>query len=924
MSGERERMGDARRVTEGGKSRWVFEDEAEGAAGSVDVAAHRSFMESLGRAAIDRGFMPNLRDLDLLRPAPKPAPAQDSAATTSQDSAKSKGAPPAPAPGEEESDGPPAAPTPAPAAAPAQVPVEMPAAGGAAASTFAPGWLTETRERLRSVQSNLDDVNARIASVNGLSSALAHKLSGNHAPLCAAAGRHACFTAQDAAGACFSEASQASLAAGPGSALQHEGLLEGLRAPPAGGSGALRVALAFCAVVQRAADGGGSFTLRVELFLREPKETLCSFTIAAEDAAAGVRWDWPRPSPPVTHGEWPEPRTAAVDLPQRLARHLPGLCARVVLTPEGDPPRACHVLYRAGVFQLPTHDSIVVGAPRPQKCRLTLRDPLDAAVVEIAAAPFAGEAILQLTLEDAGEEGCRTHHFPVEAYGASRWAGAFTPTATDYDWRLHGAGSPKALQVPLDGAAAPHRVRVVASDAERRSYDARRFRESGGGDAYPIKLDVEATLRRMPQEMRFGEAASGAFFADAAELRRRRGRVYARVDLPADFCKRGDSILLTASLGRSHEGAAAWHGRGAESGADSPQETGAPPEGLRVFLFRGGVLADAAPALHDGRAQPGRPGCYLKPPAHAVGRLECYRDIPPQCLPPWFLAADEAGRCAVLVRGEDASYGAKSLSFVVECAAADGVTVACSFLREEELLSPLERARLRIYESALRGVNGARISSGDRAEAPEERRGKAFTYGEVDYCAFKALLEQHALKAIGRAHGGGLVFADLGSGTGKAVLCAAIGCGFARALGIELVPGLFQGAATALRQLHGEIRSALPAEAGAWHLQQTEDRCALERGGADGGGALRFGSVEVVRGSFLEVDWWSRADVVYASSICFPDELIDAIRERAERMRPGALFVTLKRFNSEHFDTAWAGSCRMTWGRNMVFVLRRK
>jgi hypothetical protein len=29
--------------------------------------------------------------------------------------------------------------------------------------------------------------------------------------------------------------------------------------------------------------------------------------------------------------------------------------------------------------------------------------------------------------------------------------------------------------------------------------------------------------------------------------------------------------------------------------------------------------------------------------------------------------------------------------------------------------------------------------------------------------------------------------------------------------------------------------------------------------------------IEIFQGDMLEVDWWSTADIIYTSSICFPD-----------------------------------------------------
>jgi hypothetical protein len=37
--------------------------------------------------------------------------------------------------------------------------------------------------------------------------------------------------------------------------------------------------------------------------------------------------------------------------------------------------------------------------------------------------------------------------------------------------------------------------------------------------------------------------------------------------------------------------------------------------------------------------------------------------------------------------------------------------------------------------------------------------------------------------------------------------------------------------------------------------------------------------IEILKGDMLEVDW-SNADIVYASSICFPDSLVEGIADK--------------------------------------------
>jgi hypothetical protein len=54
--------------------------------------------------------------------------------------------------------------------------------------------------------------------------------------------------------------------------------------------------------------------------------------------------------------------------------------------------------------------------------------------------------------------------------------------------------------------------------------------------------------------------------------------------------------------------------------------------------------------------------------------------------------------------------------------------------------------------------------------------------------------------------------------------------------------------------------------------------------------------IEILKGDMLEVNWWSTADIVYASSICFPDALVEGIADRCAHLKKGARILTLKNF----------------------------
>jgi hypothetical protein len=71
----------------------------------------------------------------------------------------------------------------------------------------------------------------------------------------------------------------------------------------------------------------------------------------------------------------------------------------------------------------------------------------------------------------------------------------------------------------------------------------------------------------------------------------------------------------------------------------------------------------------------------------------------------------------------------------------------------------------------------------------------------------------------------------------------------------------------------------------------------------------------------LEVDW-SDADIVYASSICFPDELVDGIAKKCEKLKKGSRIITLKEFPTcyPYLKLEYNLKLKMTWGRCQVML----
>ena len=151
------------------------------------------------------------------------------------------------------------------------------------------------------------------------------------------------------------------------------------------------------------------------------------------------------------------------------------------------------------------------------------------------------------------------------------------------------------------------------------------------------------------------------------------------------------------------------------------------------------------------------------------------------------------------------------------------------------------------------------------------------------------------------------VFVDLGSGAGRALLAAAEAFGFRRVLGIELMQG-YNAAAQLLLQL---------AEGGEGEGGHHDAQVAANA-------AARRSDVRVVHGDFLETPWADEADIVFASTTVFDEELMRDIAELAAGMRPGAVFISLdKPLPSDAFEIVACAQVFNTWGTAVAYIQKR-
>ncbi|MBI2444574.1 MAG: hypothetical protein HYV42_05045 [Candidatus Magasanikbacteria bacterium] len=158
---------------------------------------------------------------------------------------------------------------------------------------------------------------------------------------------------------------------------------------------------------------------------------------------------------------------------------------------------------------------------------------------------------------------------------------------------------------------------------------------------------------------------------------------------------------------------------------------------------------------------------------------------------------------------------------------------------------------------------------------------KELTYGEVNFASFPALL------AAADAPPGG-TFYDLGSGTGKAVILAALLGNFRRLVGIELIPELYQTAAAVREKFNQRLRPALPQ-------------------------SYPEPDINFRSGDIFTEDW-SEADVIFVQATCFSENLLTQLTERCQQLKPGSRIISvtatldapfLTCFHTDKFALGW-------------------
>jgi hypothetical protein len=172
------------------------------------------------------------------------------------------------------------------------------------------------------------------------------------------------------------------------------------------------------------------------------------------------------------------------------------------------------------------------------------------------------------------------------------------------------------------------------------------------------------------------------------------------------------------------------------------------------------------------------------------------------------------------------------------------------------------------------------------------------TYGEIDFHSLGEIFDT-IRNRYGDIPDGG-IFYDLGSGTGKGVIAAAVLHSFEKCVGIEILEGLHDISVQVKEAYEREMPVALAQNPQVFK---------------------KMPEVQTILGSFFEVDW-TDASFIFANSTCFDIAMRNRIS--ATPVKSGTLGISLtKPLSSSHWKILESIRKRMSWGEATVFIQRK-
>ena len=211
-------------------------------------------------------------------------------------------------------------------------------------------------------------------------------------------------------------------------------------------------------------------------------------------------------------------------------------------------------------------------------------------------------------------------------------------------------------------------------------------------------------------------------------------------------------------------------------------------------------------------------------------------------------------------------------------------TLTLTEYKEIDLIPKEVADKLACFDKLYNQVEGGTISQSERSS--KKLVESQFTYGEILPIQFLLLLKIADPKPNS-------IFWDLGSGTAKTLVITALEYSdFKQICGVELLDGLY--------------------DAG---VRVIDKYCEMTK--------TNKSKFKLVKGDMTKVDW-TDADIIYTSSICFPEGLITELAEKGKALKPGTKIITLKSWGlPDTYKVLRNLKIKMTWGNNGVYILEK-
>ncbi|CAI2364295.1 unnamed protein product [Moneuplotes crassus] len=166
-----------------------------------------------------------------------------------------------------------------------------------------------------------------------------------------------------------------------------------------------------------------------------------------------------------------------------------------------------------------------------------------------------------------------------------------------------------------------------------------------------------------------------------------------------------------------------------------------------------------------------------------------------------------------------------------------------------------------------------------------------YTYGEVEFRHFYPVLNIIKPKK-------GEVFWDIGCGACKPMIIAAMCFPVLKAVkGVEYVDGVYELGKQNIEILHEEMSK-----------NEGLEYCK---------------NIEIQHGDLLKTDW-SDADILYVSSVCFSDEMLEGINEMSNDCKIGSRMITLKLLpENPNWTKLRTFRAKMSWGPSEVYIFQK-